>query len=68
MVSLTNFQLVLRICILNAIIFIKKNIGKLVQDNFQQNFKDPEYHNFGYVDKIKYCFFSLSLIFFKVFS
>ena len=37
--------------------FIKKNNGKLVQDNFQQNFKDPEYHNFGYVDKIKYSFF-----------
>ena len=30
----TNFGLVLRICIVNTIIFIKKNIDKLVQDQF----------------------------------
>ena len=32
MSGVTNFELVLRICIVNAILFIKTNIGKIVQD------------------------------------
>jgi len=57
MFSLTNFLLVLRICIVNAMIFIKKNIDKLVQDQFLQPVKDHPCDKFGYVGKIMPCFF-----------
>ena len=48
----TNFGLVLCICIINAMIFIKKKIDKLVQDQFFQHVKDRPYDKFGYVGKI----------------
>ena len=51
MFCLTNFFLVLCICIVNAMIFIKKNINKLVQDQFLQPVKDHPYDKFGYVEK-----------------
>ena len=44
MFCVTNFLLVLRICIVNAMIFIKKNIDKLVQDQFLQPVKDHPYN------------------------
>ena len=47
----TYFGLLLRICIVNAIIFTK-NIGKLVPDQFLRIFKDPQYLYFGYVNII----------------
>ena len=53
----TNFGLVLRICTVNAMIFINKNIGKLVQDQFLQTVKDHQYDKFGYVGKILPCVF-----------
>ena len=53
----TNFLLVLRICIVNAMIFIKKNIDKLVQDQFLQPVKVHPCDKFGHVDKIMPCFF-----------
>ena len=34
MFGVTNFGLVLHICIVNAMIFVKTNIGKLVHDQF----------------------------------
>ena len=54
MFHMTNFKLVLHICIVNAMIFIKKktNINKLVQDQFLQIVKDNQYDKFGYVGKI----------------
>ena len=58
MSCVTNFLLVLRICIVNAMIFIKKNFDKLVQDQFLQPVKDHPYDKFGYVGKIMPCFFS----------
>ena len=58
MFCVTNFGLVLRICIVNEMIFIKKNIDKLVQDQFFQPVKDRPYDKFGYVGKIMPCFFS----------
>ena len=52
MYCLTNFRLVLRICIVNAMIFIyNKNIDKFVQDQFLQPVKDHPYDKFGYVGK-----------------
>jgi len=45
------------ICIVIAMIFIKKNIDKLVQDQFLQPVKDHQYDKFGYVGKIMPCFF-----------
>ena len=57
MVGLTNFGLVACTCIVNAIIFIKKNIGKLVQDKFLRIVKDHQHDKFGYVDKIMPCVF-----------
>jgi len=45
------------ICIVIAMIFIKKNIDKLVQDQFLQPVKDHPYDKFGYVGKIMPCFF-----------
>ena len=57
MFCVTNFLLVLRICIVNAMIFIKKNIDKLVQDQFLQPVKDHPCDKFGYVGKIMPCFF-----------
>ena len=57
MFCVTIFGLVLRICIVNAMIFIKKNIDKLVQDQFLQPVKDHPYDKFGYVEKIMPCFF-----------
>ena len=39
----TNFGLVIRIFIVNAMIFIKKNIDNLVQDHFLQTVKDHPY-------------------------
>ena len=53
----TNFGLVLLICIVNAMIFIKKNIDKLVQNQFLQPVKNHPYDKFGYVGKIMPCFF-----------
>ena len=53
----TNFWLVLVIFIVIAMIFIKKNIDKLVQDQFLQPVKDHPYDKFGYVEKIMPCFF-----------
>ena len=58
MFCVTNFLLVLVICIVIAMIFIKKNIDKLVQDQFLQPVKDHPYDKFGYVGKIMPCFFS----------
>ena len=57
MSCLTNFFLVLCICIVNAMIFIKKNIDKLIQDQFLQPVKDHPCDKFGYVGKIMPCFF-----------
>ena len=53
----TNFLLIPRICIVNVMIFIKKNIDKLVQDQFLQHVKDHPCDKFGYVGKIMPCFF-----------
>ena len=54
----TNFGLVLRICIVNAMICIKKkNIDKLVQDQFLQPVKYHPFDKFGYAGKIMPCFF-----------
>ena len=47
MFCVTNFWLVLVICIVIAMIFIKKNIDKLVQDQFLQPVKDHPYDKFG---------------------
>ena len=58
MFCVTNFWLVLVICIVITMIFIKKNIDKLVQDQFLQPVKDHPYDKFGYVEKIMPCFFS----------
>ena len=58
MFCVTNFLLVLCICIVNAMIFIKKNIDKLVRDQFLQPVKDHPCGKFGYVGKIMPCFFS----------
>ena len=57
MFCVTNFGLVLRICTVNAMIFIKKNIDKLVQDQFLQTVKDHPYDKFGYVEKNMPCHF-----------
>ena len=57
MFCVTNFLLVLRICIVNAMIFSKKNIDKLVQDQFLQPVKVHPCDKFGHVDKIMPCFF-----------
>ena len=57
MFCVTNFLLVLRICITNAMVFIKKNIDKLVQDQFSQPVKVHPCNKFGQVDKIMPCFF-----------
>ena len=58
MVGLTDFRPVIGVCIVNAMIFIKKkNIDKLVQDQFLQPVKDHPYDKFGYVEKIMPCFF-----------
>ena len=57
MFCLTNFLLVLRICIVIAMIFIKKNIDKLVSDQFLQPVKDHPCDKFGYVGKIMPCVF-----------
>ena len=57
MYCVTNFWLVLVICIVIAMIFIKKNIDKLVQDQFLQPVKDHPYDKFGYVGKIMPCVF-----------
>ena len=57
MFCVTNFGLDLRICIVNAMIFIKKDIDKLVQDQFLQAVKDHPYDKFGYVGKIMINFF-----------
>ena len=53
----TNFWLVLVISIVIAMIFIKKNIDKPVQDQFLQPVKEHPYDKFGYVEKIMPCFF-----------
>ena len=58
MFCVTNFHLVLRICIDNAMIFTKKNIDKIVQDQFLQPVKDHPYDKFGYVVTSMSCFFS----------
>ena len=52
MFCVTNFLLVLRLCIVNAMFFIKKNIDKLVQDQFLQPVKVHPCDKFGHVDKI----------------
>ena len=57
MFYVTNFWLVLRISIVNAMIFLKNNIDKLAQDKFLQPVKDHPYEKFGYVVKIMPCFF-----------
>ena len=58
MFCVTNFLLVLRICIVNAMIFSKKkNIYKIVQDQFLQPVKFHPCDKFGYVGKIMHCFF-----------
>ena len=57
MFGATSFGLVLQICIVNAMIFIKKNIDKLVQDQLLQTVKDHQYDKFGYVGKIMHCVF-----------
>ena len=57
MFFVTNFLLVLRICIVNAMIFSKKNIDKLVQDQFLQPVKVHPCDKFGYVGKIMPCVF-----------
>ena len=62
MFCVTNFLLVLRICIVNVMIFIKKNIDKLVQDQFLQPVKVHPCDKFGHVDKIMSCFFSSKAI------
>ena len=51
MFCVTNFGLVLRICIVNVMIFINKNIDKLVQDQFLQAVNNHPYDKFGYVGK-----------------
>ena len=57
MFRVTNFGLVLRICIVNAMIFIKKKVDKLVQDQFLRIVKDHQYEKFSYVIKIMPCVF-----------
>ena len=58
----TNFLLVLRICIVTAMIFIKKNIDKIVQDQFLQPVEVHPCDKFGHVDKIMPIVFSSNLI------
>ena len=59
MFHMTSFGIVLQICIVNAMIFIKKNIKKLVQGQFLQIVKDHQYDKFGYVGKLCLVFFFL---------
>ena len=61
-IGATIFLIFLCICIVNAIIFIKKNISKLIQDQFLQLVKDHQYEYFCYVDKVMACVFTSSLI------
>ena len=61
MFFVTNLLLVLRICIVNEMIFIKTNIDKLVQDQFLQPVKVHPYDKFGHVDKLMPCFFSKAI-------
>ena len=49
MFDLTNFELFLPICIVNAMIFIKDKVDKLVQDQFLQILKYHQYDKFSYV-------------------
>ena len=56
MFCVTNFLLVLRICIVNAMIFSKK-IDILVQDQFLQPIDVHHCDKFGYVGKIMPCVF-----------
>ena len=57
MFVVASFGLVMRIFIVYAMIFIKK-MGLLIQDQFLRIVKNPQYDNFGYVDKIiQVCFF-----------
>ena len=51
MFCVTNFGLVLRICIVNVMIFIRK-IHKLVQDQFLQTVKDHQYDKVGSLLKV----------------
>ena len=44
MFYVTNCGLALSICMVNAMIFIKKNIDKLVQDQFLRIGKDNQYY------------------------
>ena len=62
MFCVTNFLLVLRICIINGMIFIKKNVDKLVQDQCLQPVKVHPRDKFCHVDKIIPCFFSSKAI------
>ena len=52
MFCLNNFLLVLCICIVNAMIFIKKKNDTLIQDQFLQPVKDHPCDKFGHVEKI----------------
>ena len=47
MFDVKNFEKVLRIGNVNTMIFINKQIGKLVQDCFLQIVNDPQYDNFA---------------------
>ena len=49
MFCVTNFLLVLHICIVNAMIFSNKKIDKLVQDQFLQPVKVHSCDKFGFV-------------------
>ena len=62
MFGLSHFGLVLRICIVNAITFIKNTLVNLFRISFNKLSKiKKKYAYFRYVDKIMF-FFSLSLI------
>ena len=52
MYCLTNSRLVLRICIVNAMIFTPKNIDKLVQDQFLQTVKVHPCDKFDLLTKL----------------
>ena len=62
MFDVKNFEKVLRIGNVNTMIFINKQIGKLVQDCFLQIVNDPQYDNFAKIYIFLKSFIKLNVI------
>ena len=62
MFDVTNYKLVLGVCIVNVVIFIKKKIKKIVLVQFLWIGKETHDENFEHVEKITPCFFSSKAI------